>query len=72
MDAVNVDLKGFDESFYKKMGMLAELGPVLDTIKTVHDSGIWLEITNLLVPGQNDDPENIRRMCIWIKDCLVI
>ncbi|MDD5423279.1 MAG: AmmeMemoRadiSam system radical SAM enzyme [Candidatus Omnitrophica bacterium] len=68
MDAVNVDLKGFNEAFYKKMGMMAELQPVLETIKTVRQEGVWLEITNLLIPGQNDDPEEIRRMCVWIKE----
>lgn len=68
MDAVNVDLKGFDEGFYRKMGALAELQPVLDTIKTIKEEGVWLEITNLIIPGQNDDPEEIRKMCLWIKD----
>ncbi|MFH1665115.1 MAG: AmmeMemoRadiSam system radical SAM enzyme [Candidatus Omnitrophota bacterium] len=68
MDAVNVDLKGFNEGFYRKMGMLAELKPVLETIKAVKARGVWLELTNLLIPGQNDDPEEIRRMCLWIKD----
>lgn len=68
MDAVNVDLKGFNEMFYRKMGSMAELEPVLNTIKTVKRSGVWLEITNLLIPGQNDDPEEIRKMCVWIKE----
>jgi pyruvate formate lyase activating enzyme len=70
MDAVNVDLKGFSEEFYKKMGALAELGPVLETLKTVKNKGVWLEITNLVIPGQNDDPKEIRSMCQWIKDNL--
>ena len=68
MDVVNVDLKGFNEAFYRKMGMMAELEPVLNTIKTVKKEGVWLEITNLLVPGQNDSPDEIRKMCVWIKD----
>jgi pyruvate formate lyase activating enzyme len=68
MDAVNVDLKGFDEGFYKRMGALADLNSVLETIKTVKARGVWLEITNLIIPGQNDDPAEIRRMCRWIKD----
>lgn len=70
MDAVNVDLKGFNEEFYRKMGMMAELKPVLDTIKTIKDEGVWLELTNLVIPGQNDDPGEIRRMCLWIKEKL--
>jgi pyruvate formate lyase activating enzyme len=68
MDAVNVDLKGFDGEFYKKMGAFAELAPVLETIKIVQTEGVWLEITNLVVTGLNDDPGKIREMCLWIKD----
>lgn len=67
MDAVNVDLKGFTQEFYAKMGLLAELKPVLETIKIVRQGEVWLEITNLLIPGANDDPEKIREMCVWIK-----
>ena len=70
MDAVNVDLKGFNEEFYRKMGMMAELSPVLETLKTIKSQGVWLEITNLVIPGQNDDPGEIRKMCVWIKDNL--
>lgn len=70
MDAVNIDLKGFSEGFYKKMGAFAELAPVLETIKTVKEQGVWIEITNLIIPGQNDNPEEIRKMCCWIKDNL--
>jgi len=70
MDAVNVDLKGFTEEFYAKMGLLAELRPVLETIKIVKQEGVWLEITSLLIPGANDDPKKIREMCVWIKENL--
>jgi len=70
MDAVNVDLKGFNENFYRKMGMMADLKPVLDTIKTIKEQGVWLELTNLLISGQNDDPKEIRAMCLWIKENL--
>jgi pyruvate formate lyase activating enzyme len=68
MDAVNMDLKAFDDKFYRKMGLMAELSCVLETIKTVKAQGVWLEITNLLIPGENDDPEKIRKMCVWIKE----
>ena len=70
MDAVNVDLKSFDSSFYRKMGIMVELQPVLDTLKTIKAQGVWLEITNLVIPGENDDPNQIRKMCVWIKDNL--
>ena len=68
MDAVNVDLKGFNPEFYKKMGAMAELEPVLATIKAVKKEGVWLELTNLIIPGQNDDPKEIRKMCEWIRE----
>jgi len=68
MDAVNIDLKGFNAEFYRKMGAFAELQPVLDTIKAIKKRGVWLEITNLIIPGQNDNPQEIRKMCLWIKD----
>ncbi|MCM8761558.1 MAG: radical SAM protein, partial [Candidatus Omnitrophica bacterium] len=70
MDAVNVDLKSFNPEFYRRMNADAELQPVLDTLKIVKEEGVWLEITNLLIPGQNDSPEEIRKMCRWIKDNL--
>jgi pyruvate formate lyase activating enzyme len=70
MDAVNVDLKGFTEEFYTKMSFDAKLKPVLETLKIVKQEGVWLEITNLLIPGLNDDPEKIKEMCVWIKENL--
>lgn len=70
MDAVNVDLKGFNPEFYRKMGSMADIASVLETLKTIKKEGVWLEITNLVIPGQNDDPKVIRTMCRWIKDNL--
>jgi pyruvate formate lyase activating enzyme len=70
MDAVNVDLKGFNEEFYQNMGAFASLEPVLDTIKEIKKEGVWLELTNLIVPGLNDNPDELKKMCIWIKDNL--
>lgn len=70
MDAVNVDLKGFNPDFYKRMGAFAQLQPVLETLKIIKERGVWLEITNLVISGQNDDPEEIRKMCEWIKENL--
>ena len=69
MDAINIDLKGFNERFYRKMSS-GRLGPVLETLKTIKQEGVWLEITNLIIPGANDDPEDIRKMCEWIKENL--
>ncbi|MCS7238021.1 MAG: AmmeMemoRadiSam system radical SAM enzyme [Thermoguttaceae bacterium] len=68
MDAANVDLKGFTEEFYRKY-CLGHLQPVLDTLKwLVHESSVWVEITNLLIPGANDSPDEIRAMCRWIRE----
>jgi pyruvate formate lyase activating enzyme len=67
MDAVNVDLKGFSEEYYVQM-CSGHLDPVLETIKNVRKTGVWLEITNLVIPGKNDDPKMIKDMCEWIKE----
>ena len=66
MDAANVDLKSFSEEFYQKI-TYSHLQPVLETLEWIHrETNVWLEITNLLIPGANDEPEEIRRMCGWL------
>ncbi len=68
IDAANVDLKGFTEKFYKEY-CDGRLEPVLDTLKwLVHQTDVWLEITNLIVPGANDSPEELKQMCRWIVE----
>lgn len=67
LDAANVDLKGFSDEFYQRIGD-GYLQPVLDSIRILKEEGVWLEITNLIIPTLNDDPELIRKMCRWIKD----
>ncbi len=62
LDAANVDLKAFSDNFYKKY-CSARLQPVLDTIAAMHARGIWIEVTTLLIPGLNDDREEIKRLC---------
>ncbi len=69
MDAINVDLKGFNEKFYRRMSS-GRLEPVLETLKIIKQEGVWLEVTNLVIPGANDQPEDIRKMCEWIKENL--
>ncbi|TVQ38445.1 MAG: AmmeMemoRadiSam system radical SAM enzyme [Spirochaetaceae bacterium] len=66
IDAANVDLKGFDDAFYRNM-CAAELEPVLRTLTRLRDAGVHLEITNLVIPTLNDDTRQIRAMCSWIK-----
>ncbi len=66
MDAANVDLKAFTEDFYVKQTG-SHLQPVLDTLKYLkHETDVWFEITNLLIPGLNDSVHEIEAMCGWI------
>jgi pyruvate formate lyase activating enzyme len=66
MDATNVDLKAFSEAFYSRL-CGGHLAPVLDTLVWLrHASQTWLEITTLLIPGENDSPHEIEAMCQWI------
>jgi pyruvate formate lyase activating enzyme len=67
IDAYKVDLKAFKEEFYQKFTG-GHLVPVLEAIKIIKESGTWLEIVNLLVPGENDSEEEIKEMAKWIKD----
>ena len=70
MDAANVDLKGFSEHFYRHL-TLSHLEPVKETLRwLVHESPVWTEITNLIIPRENDSPEELRAMCDWILDAL--
>jgi pyruvate formate lyase activating enzyme len=65
MDAANVDLKGFTEEFYRKY-CGSELAPVMRTIKLLPKLGVHVEVTNLVIPGANDDEKTVREMCRWI------
>ena len=66
IDAANVDLKAFTEKFYRKLTQ-THLAPVLDTLKYLkRETDIWFEITNLIIPGENDGESETRRMCDWI------
>lgn len=68
MDAANIDLKGFNENFYHKL-CGGHLQPALDTlIYLVNETDCWVEITNLVIPGENDDPAELQAMCEWIMD----
>ncbi len=69
IDAFNVDLKGFDPGFYRDV-VGGELDPVLSTLKTISDAAIHTEVTTILIPGLNDDLDELERMCRWIADAL--
>ena len=65
LDAANIDLKSFSDSIYQRISG-GHLKPVLDTILTMYDAGVWVELTNLIIPGVNDDMQMIRQMCLWL------
>ncbi len=67
LDAANIDLKGFDESFYKKV-CKAELAKVLDTIRTYRTLDIWIELTTLIIPGYNDGEGSLRSIARFIVE----
>jgi len=66
MDAANVDLKAFTDEFYVKL-CGGHLQPVLDILSYIHhETACWLEITTLLIPGQNDSPQEIKALADWV------
>ena len=67
LDAADIDLKGMSEEYYADMTG-GSLAPVLRSLRVLREEGVHLEITNLIVPGENDDPALIRKMCRWIHD----
>jgi len=66
MDGVNVDLKFFDDRLYRTI-CGASLQPVLDTIQALHDAGVWLEVTTLLIPDLNDSGESLRSIAQFVR-----
>jgi pyruvate formate lyase activating enzyme len=70
MDAANIDLKAFTEGFYKRL-CSAQLEPVLDTLIYIkHETNVWLEITTLLIPGENDGPAEVAALSDWVLEKL--
>jgi pyruvate formate lyase activating enzyme len=67
MDATNVDLKGFTEGFYSKV-TLSHLAPVLETLAWLAKTNVWVEVTNLMIPGHNDDPAETRALAEWMGE----
>ncbi len=60
LDLYKVDLKSFDDRHYHELG--GRIGPILDSIRRIHQMGLWLEIVTLLIPGFNDSPDELRRL----------
>ncbi|SEF77664.1 AmmeMemoRadiSam system radical SAM enzyme [Marinobacterium lutimaris] len=70
MDAANIDLKAFTERFYQRI-CGGQLGAVLETLEYIrHETDVWLEITTLLIPGENDSDAEISELSHWIADHL--
>lgn len=68
-DSVTIDLKGFTKEFYRDASGAA-LEPVLRTLKIIKKEGKWVEIVNLQIPSLNDNPGDVEKMCLWIKENL--
>ena len=70
MDAANVDLKAFTEDFYKRL-CGGSLQPVLDTLVYLkHETDVWIELTTLVIPGENDSDDEIAAMAGWVAESL--
>ncbi len=70
MDAANVDLKGFTDDFYRRL-CAAQLQPVLDTLTYLkHETDVWFEITNLIIPGENDSDKELNELTQWVVENL--
>ena len=70
MDAANIDLKGFTDGFYRNL-CTGRLAPVLETLEYLkHETNCWFEITTLLIPGENDSPQEIEAESRWVMDRL--
>jgi pyruvate formate lyase activating enzyme len=62
---MNIDLKSFSNAFYSRLCQ-AKLEPVLDTIRHAKELGIWIEITTLVIPGQNDSEKELKQIAEFI------
>lgn len=70
INGANIDLKCFNDKFYREISVGAWLSPVLNTLKILKERKVWTEITNLIIPTINDDLSDIEKMCLWIQDNL--
>lgn len=68
IDAANVDLKGFRDDFYRRFTH-SGLDPILDTLGYLaRETNVWLEVTNLIIPGENDSADEIQRLVGWVLE----
>jgi len=64
VDLYKVDLKSFDDRHYHELG--GRIGPILETIRSLHAMGFWVEIVTLLIPGFNDSDDELRRLTEFV------
>lgn len=69
LDLFKVDLKSFRDAHYRKLG--GRLGPVLESIRRIHEMGFWLEVVTLVVPGFNDSEEELREIAEFLASISV-
>ncbi len=67
LHGANIDLKAFRDEFYRRH-CKARLGAVLDTLKHLKKQKVWLEVTTLIIPGENDDPAELKDIANFIHD----
>jgi len=70
IDAYKIDFKGINNKFYQEMTISGKVEPVMETMKIIKESGVWLEIVNLVIPGENDSEDDLRNLILWIKNNL--
>ncbi len=69
LDAATIDFKGGgSKEFYKKYMFIKDPEPIFETIKTYHEKGVFIEITNLVVPRIGDDPNQLKKLARWVVD----
>lgn len=65
LDGINIDIKAFSNAFYQKV-CKAGLEPVLDNVRLMHELGVWVEVTTLIIPGLNDSTQELRNIARFI------
>ena len=70
IDAYKIDFKGFNDKFYQKMTITGQVAPILEAMKIIKESGTWLEIVNLVIPGENDSNQDLMGLIEWVRDNL--
>src|SRR6185295_13463803 len=69
VDLYKVDLKSFDDRRYHELG--GRIGPILESIRRIHEMGLWLEVVTLVIPGFNDSDTELRAMAEFLASVSV-